>query len=62
MDRRLFLVGGGVHCKAVLDVAERLGCLSEIVVMDDNIRQGFTVLGHQFAGSDAVQKTLSERI
>ncbi len=50
--RKLILVGGGGHCKSVLDAAERMNCFDEIVITDPVLEKGSMVLGHKVAGTD----------
>ncbi len=50
--KKLVLIGGGGHCKSVLDAAVRSGCFSEIVITDHSIPAGNTILGCKVAGND----------
>lgn len=50
-ERRLILVGGGGHCKAVIDVAISAG-RNVYGILDNNIAAGSTVLGVPVIGSD----------
>lgn len=50
--RKLILVGGGGHCKSVLDAAERMNCFDEIVITDPRLEKGSYFLGHKVAGTD----------
>ena len=49
---KLVLIGGGGHCKSVMDVAKRMNCFNEIVITDPNIEQGTLVLGCTVVGKD----------
>jgi len=48
----LVLVGGGGHCKAVLDVVESEGTFAVRGILDMPERVGETVLGHPVIGTD----------
>lgn len=50
--RKLILVGGGGHCKSVLDAAERMDTFEEIVITDPDLSPGSKVLGHEVTGND----------
>lgn len=52
--RRLVFVGGGGHCRSVLDAALGSGMFSEIVVTDRMVPVGSEVLGCKVAGTDEV--------
>lgn len=49
---KLVLVGGGGHCKSVIDTAKRMNCFEEIVITDPNIKQGTQILGCVVVGTD----------
>lgn len=49
---KLVLIGGGGHCKSVIDAAKRMDCFDEIVITDRNINQGTKVLGCTVVGTD----------
>lgn len=49
---KIVFVGGGGHCKSVIDVAKRMNCFDEIVITDSNNKQGTTVLGCTVVGTD----------
>lgn len=57
---KLILVGGGGHCKSVIDVAERAGY--EIYGVIDEYKQlGETILGYPvLGGDDAIEKYVGE--
>lgn len=50
-ERRLILVGGGGHCKAVIDVAVSVG-RNVYGILDNNIATGSMVLGVPVIGGD----------
>lgn len=52
------LVGGGGHCKSVIDTAKRLDEFSEIVITDESIKSGTTILGCKVVGSDSCLEQL----
>ncbi len=49
---KLVLIGGGGHCKSVLDSAKRMNCFEEIVITDPKIEPGTKILGHAVVGND----------
>ncbi len=52
MGNKLVLIGGGGHCKSVIDTAKRLSRFDEIVVTDPIISIGESILGCKVVGSD----------
>lgn len=46
------LIGGGGHCKSVIDAAKRMNFFDEIVITDPNMKQGTKVLGCTVVGTD----------
>lgn len=52
MKRKLVLVGGGGHCRSVLDAAARMNIFDDIVITDDEIPSMTKVLGYQVVGND----------
>jgi len=52
MKKELLLVGGGGHCKAVIDVIEASGEYTIAGIIDHPEKIGETVLGHSIIGSD----------
>lgn len=53
-NKKLVLIGGGGHCKSVLDTVLRLGKYSEIVITDNNLPIGTSILGCNVVGNDEV--------
>ena len=51
MSKPLILIGGGGHCKSVIDVAESAG-YTILGILDRNIPEGTTVLGYPVLGND----------
>ena len=51
MDK-LVLIGGGGHCKSVLNSALRMNSFSEIVITDPALPKGSNILGCKVVGSD----------
>lgn len=49
---KLVLIGGGGHCKSVLDAALRMKAFQEIVILDPNLSVGSKVLGCAVYGND----------
>lgn len=61
MKKKLVLIGGGGHCKSVLDTAVRMNCFDEIVITDPNIELGKHIWGHIVVGSDDCLEELYQR-
>ena len=53
-DKRLVLVGGGGHCKSVLDTILCLGTFNEIVITDQTSLIGSTIMGCKVVGNDDI--------
>lgn len=53
-EKKLVLIGGGGHCKSVLDAAIRMKCFKEIVIVDNNIPIGTDIMGRKVVGNDDV--------
>ena len=49
---KLVLIGGGGHCKSVLDAALRMKSYENIVITDPDIKPGTKILGCSVVGSD----------
>lgn len=49
---KLVLIGGGGHCKSVLDTALRMNTFEEIVITDPDIMPGTQILGCLVVGND----------
>ena len=49
---KLVLIGGGGHCKSVLDAALRMGVFQEIVILDPGLTIGSKVMGCTVYGDD----------
>ena len=50
--KRLILIGGGGHCKSVLDSALAMNTFAEIVITDPQLRAGTEILGCKVVGND----------
>lgn len=50
--RRLVLIGGGGHCRSVLDAARRMNVFEEIVITDCSVPAGSEIMGCKVAGND----------
>ncbi len=55
---KLVLIGGGGHCKSVLDTIIRSKKYDDIVIVDPNIPVEKTILGKKVVGSDVILKDL----
>ncbi|SCW81973.1 sugar O-acyltransferase, sialic acid O-acetyltransferase NeuD family [Lachnospiraceae bacterium C10] len=58
MDKKLVLLGGGGHCKSVLDAALRMDIFDSIVITDPNMPVGSEVFGCKVVGTDDCLKQL----
>lgn len=58
MGNKLVLIGGGGHCKSVLDSVLRMGWFDEIVITDPTMPVGTKVLGCDVIGTDDCLKDL----
>ena len=54
--RSLVLIGGGGHCKSVLDTALRMNYFNEIVITDPYIPAGTMIMGCRVIGNDDMLK------
>ena len=52
MANNLVLIGGGGHCKSVLDAAIKMGLFDEIVITDSDIEAGTEIFGCKVVGTD----------
>lgn len=60
-NSRLVLIGGGGHCKSVLDTIIRLNTYSEVVITDCKLAAGTRILGCEVVGNDEILSELFER-
>jgi len=60
MSKPLILVGGGGHCKSVIDVAESAG-YTILGILDREIPNGGTVLGYKVLGDDNLIKSYQDK-
>lgn len=56
--RRLVLIGGGGHCKSVLDSVLAMDIFAEIVITDPDLPIGSEVLGREVVGNDSMLSEL----
>ncbi len=56
--KRIVLVGGGGHCKVVIDTLKELNSYDEIVITDLFLSKGTDVLGCKVVGDDDCLQTL----
>lgn len=52
MKEKIILVGGGGHCKSVIDVIECIGIYDIVGIIDKKERLGEEVLGYKIIGTD----------
>lgn len=52
--KKLILIGGGGHCKSVLDAAIQMKNFEEIVIVDNSIPIGMDIMGCRVVGNDDV--------
>ncbi len=57
-SRKLVLVGGGGHCRSVLDTVVSLDKYEMIVIVDPNIQRGTRVAGYEVVGDDSQMEML----
>lgn len=56
--KKLVLIGGGGHCKSVLDTVLQMDIFSEIVITDYNVSAGTEILGCKVVGNDDILPSL----
>lgn len=61
MSKKLVLVGGGGHCKSVLDSLIELNEYNEIVILDVKEKIGENILGYKIVGTDSDLKDLKNQ-
>ena len=59
--KELLLIGGGGHCKSIIDVIEEEGSFSIAGIIDKSDRLGKTVLGYPIIGSDSDLNQLAKK-
>ena len=60
MDK-ILLIGGGGHCKSVIDVVEAEGRFQIAGIIDNPALRGLKVLGYEFIGSDEDLEEMSKQ-
>lgn len=60
LNNKIVLIGGGGHCKSVIDTLVRMGCYSKIMVTDKDISSGEKILGCPVVGRDEILPRLFE--
>lgn len=60
-SKKLVLLGGGGHCKSVLDALIRSYEYEDIVITDPDIEAGTTILGYKVIGTDDMLPELYSR-
>lgn len=60
MKKKIVLIGGGGHCKSVLDSLLRCEIYDEIVITDFEIPAGTEIMGCKVAGNDDVLPALMQ--
>lgn len=58
---KVVLIGGGGHCKSVLDAANRMNVFDEIVITDPKMEKGDTILECKVVGTDYELEKLRSR-
>ena len=58
---KLVLIGGGGHCKSVLDAALSMNQFEEIVITDATMPESSTVLGCRVVGNDSILPKLRKQ-
>lgn len=59
-NKKIILIGGGGHCKAVIDVIELLGGYEILGIIDINEKVGSDILGYKVIGTDEDIKYLKK--
>ena len=59
--KKIILIGGGSHCKSVIDVVEQEGRFKIMGIIDNAEFLGNKVLGYSVIGSDLNLKTFSKK-
>ncbi len=54
MNRKIILIGGGGHCKSVIDTLLQNKDYSDIVITDNNVPKGTKIFGCNVVGSDDI--------
>lgn len=54
MEKKIVLIGGGGHCKSVLDTLQRNRLYDEIVITDNDIPAGTEIMKCKVAGNDDI--------
>lgn len=60
MENKLVLIGGGGHCKSVIDAAFRMKIFSDIVITDPAIPIGTKIMGCEVVGADDCLEKLKD--
>ncbi len=53
MKKEILLIGGGGHCKSIIDVIEQENKFIIAGIIDNNLQIGETILGYQVIGCDS---------
>lgn len=61
MYNKIVLIGGGGHCKSVIDTIYKTGIYSEIVITDYSVPIGSAILGCEVVGTDKVLPDLYKK-
>lgn len=61
-NKKIILIGGGGHCKAVIDVIELLGDYEIIGIIDIKEKLGSDILGYKVIGTDEDIKDLKKDV
>lgn len=58
--RKIVLIGGGGHCRSVLDAVVRMNAFDEIVITDAAVPAGTRMMGYEVVGGDELLPQLYE--
>ena len=61
VGKKLVLLGGGGHCKSVLDAVLRVGEYDDIVIVDPDLQVGTDIYGCQVVGDDSILPHLKQQ-
>ena len=61
MGNKLVLLGGGGHCKSVLETSLKMGIYDDVVITDPLVSPGTSILGYTVVGTDDCLEELRQK-